>query len=60
MNPELTRAGLRIGFTIALPAGLLLLWLEPDTAEHSITLVTFAMGVVFLLAITALALFRRR
>ena len=60
MIPELGKAGFRIGFLIAVPSFLLLIFLEPGTAEYVITLVTLVMGVVFLVAVTLLVLYSRR
>jgi oligopeptide/dipeptide ABC transporter ATP-binding protein len=58
--PELGKAGFRIGFLIVVPSFLLLIFLEPGTAEYAITLVTLVMGVVFLVAVTLLVLYSRR
>lgn len=60
MIPELGKAGFRIGFLIVVPSFLLLIFLEPGTAEYVITLVTLVMGVVFLVAVTLLVLYSRR
>jgi hypothetical protein len=58
--PELGKAGFRIGFLIVVPSFLLLIFLEPGTAEYVITLVTLVMRVVFLVAVTLLVLYSRR
>jgi len=58
--PELGKAGFRIGFLIVVPSFLILIFLEPGTAEYVITLVTLVMGVVFLVAVTLLVLYSRR
>ena len=60
MIPELGKAGFRIGFLIVVPSFLILIFLEPGTAEYVITLVTLVMGVVFLVAVTLLVLHSRR
>jgi hypothetical protein len=60
MNPELGRVGFRIGFLIVVPSFVLLFFLEPGTAEHSITVVTLVMGLIFLAAVTLLVLYSRR
>lgn len=60
MNPELGRVGFRIGFLIVVPSFVLVFLLEPGTAEHSITVVTLAMGLIFLAVVTLLVLFGRR
>jgi hypothetical protein len=60
MNPELGRVGFRIGFLIVVPSLVLLFLLEPGTAEHSITVVTLVMGLIFLAVVTLLVLYGRR
>lgn len=52
MSPEVGRLGFRIGFLLVVPSVVLLFFLEPGTAEHSITLVTLVMGLIFLAAVT--------
>ena len=54
MSPELGRAAFRLGMLIVAPAVALLLMLQPGTAEHSITIVTLAVGLMFLVGVTLL------
>jgi hypothetical protein len=54
MSPELGRAAFRLGMLIVAPAVGLLLVLTPGTAEHSITIVTLAIGLTFLAGVTLL------
>jgi hypothetical protein len=55
MNPELTRAGIQIACLLVVPSAVLLLFLDPASAEYVITVITLVVGLVFLGAITALA-----
>lgn len=47
MDPAIGQAGLRIALFLILVAGGMLFFLQPGTAEFSITVVTLAMGLVF-------------
>lgn len=60
MNPELGRAGFRIGCLVVIPSVILLLLLAPGTAEYSITVVTLVMGLIFTAAVTALVVRSQR
>jgi uncharacterized membrane protein YidH (DUF202 family) len=53
MDVNITRAGFHIGFFIAFVSGILLLSLERGTPEFAITLITFAIGVTFLVIVVA-------
>ena len=60
MNPELTRAGIQIGCLLVIPSMLLLLLLDPGTAEFVIMVMTLVIGLVFLGAMVALAIWNQR
>jgi hypothetical protein len=47
MGPEIGQAGFRIGLFLVLVAGGMLFLLQPGTAEFSITVVTLAIGLIF-------------
>lgn len=47
MDPQIGQAGLRIAFFLILVAGGMLLFLQPGTAEFSITVVTLLIGLIF-------------
>jgi hypothetical protein len=51
MDSQLGRAGFHLGFYVTFVSGLLLLFLERGTAEHSITLLTFLIGLLFLIGL---------
>lgn len=54
IDVNITRAGFHIGFFIAFVSGILLLVLDRGTPEFAISLITFAMGVSFLLIVVAI------
>lgn len=54
MDPHFSKAGFHIGFFIMFVSGILLLVVERNTAEFAISLLTFFIGLTFLLAIVAL------
>ncbi|MGH2821159.1 MAG: hypothetical protein ACRDJ5_10955 [Actinomycetota bacterium] len=58
--PELGKVGLRIAFLVLVPSLPMLFFLEPGTPEHSITIITIVMGVVFLAGVIALIVRGRR
>jgi hypothetical protein len=58
--PELGRIGFRIGFLLVLPSLVLILLLEPGTAEFVITAFTLMVGLVFLGVVTIMVLYGRR
>ncbi len=60
MTPEAGRAGFRIGCLLILTSAVLLLFLEPGSAEHSITLLTLFMGLIFAGTIAVLAWWSQR
>ena len=47
MDPQIGQAGMRIAIYLILVAGGLLFFLDPGTAEFSITVVTLVIGLVF-------------
>lgn len=54
MSSSLTHAAFRLGFFIVFVSGVLLLFLESGSAEQAITIFTFLIGLVFLMAIAIL------
>ena len=60
MIPEIGRAGIQIGCLLVVPTSVLLFFLEPGTAEWSITVLTLIIGVVFLGIMIGLTLRGRR
>lgn len=56
MNPELGRAGIQIGCLLVVPSAVLLLLLDPASAEFSITVITFVIGLIFLCAMIVLTI----
>ncbi len=54
MDPLLGKAAFHIGFYIAFVAGVLLFFLEKQTAEYVITQITFGIGVTFLCVVVLL------
>jgi hypothetical protein len=48
MGPEIGPAGFRIGIFLVLVAGGMLFFLDPGTPEFSITVVTLAIGLIFI------------
>ena len=60
MNPEIGRVGIQIGCLLVVPSSILLLLLDPATAEFSITVVTLVVGLVFLGAMIALTVLSQR
>ena len=54
MDPQIGQAGMRIALFLILVAGGMLFFLEPGTAEFSITVVTLGIGVLFAGVIIAL------
>lgn len=55
MSSSLIQAAFRLGFFIVFVSGVLLLFLESGSAEQAITIFTFLIGLVFLIAIAILA-----
>ena len=47
MDPQIGLAGLRIALFLILTAGGMLFFLQPGTAEFSITVVTLGIGLIF-------------
>lgn len=60
MIPEIGRAGIQIGCLLVIPSSVLLFFLEPGTAEWSITVLTLVIGVIFLVIMIALTLRSQR
>lgn len=54
MDNYFGKAGFHIGFFIMFVSGGLLFVVEPNSAEYSISLISFCMGLTFLLVIVAL------
>lgn len=54
MDPLIGQAGLRIAIFLILVAGGMLFFLQPGTAEFSITVVTLVIGLVFAGIVVAL------
>jgi hypothetical protein len=54
MDPQIGQAGLRIAIFLILVAGGMLFFLEPGTAEFSISVVTLGIGLVFAGVVIAL------
>lgn len=54
MNAEMGRAAFRLAMWIVCPALVLLLFLTPGTAEHSITVLTLGIGLLFMGVVTVL------
>ena len=60
MNSQIGRAGFHIAFYIFFIAGILLLFLPKETAEYTITLFTFILGLVFMLIVVLLVRITQR
>ena len=56
MNPDIGRAGIHLGCFLVLPSVLLLLVLDPASAEFTITVVTLVVGLIFLAAMIVLTI----
>lgn len=54
IGPELGRFAFRLAMVIVAPALVLLLFLQPGTAEHSVTVLTLIIGLIFLTGVTLL------
>jgi hypothetical protein len=54
MDPAIGQAGFRIALFLILVAGGMLFFLEPGTAEFSITVVTLGIGLLFAGVVIAL------
>ena len=57
MGPVLGQAAFRLGFFIVFITGILLFFLQSGSAEQAITLFTFIIGLVFLIAVALLIRF---
>jgi hypothetical protein len=55
VSPELGRTWFRVAFFIFLLSALLLLVVQPGTAEFVITVFTLAIGLIFMVAIVIVA-----
>lgn len=60
MNPEIGRAGIQLGCLLVVPSAVLLLFLDPASAEFIIMLITFVVGLIFLCAMILLTLRSQR
>ena len=60
MNPQIGRAGIQLGCMLVVPSAVLLLLLDPASAEFSITLLTLVIGLVFLCAMIVLTIRSQR
>lgn len=60
MRPEVGRAGFRIGCLLILTSAVLLVFLQPGSAEYSITLLTLFMGLIFAGVVALLAWWSQR
>lgn len=60
MDSTLGQAAFRLGFYIVFVAGILLLFLESGSAEQMITIITFGIGLAFLLIVTILVRWGQR
>jgi hypothetical protein len=54
IGPELGKAGFLIGIFVTMVAGGLLLVVERNSAEFTISLLTFGLGILFLVLIIVL------
>ena len=54
MSPEVGQMAFRLGMMLVAPCAVLLLVLQPGTAEHSITVFTLALGIAFLCGVALL------
>jgi hypothetical protein len=59
MSPELGQAVFRIAFFITFLSGLLLLFLNRQSAEFVAATVTFVIGLIFILVIVVIVRRRR-
>jgi len=48
MDPQMGRAVFRIAFYVAFTAAVLLLFLEPGSAEFGVALLTLLVGLIFI------------
>ncbi len=60
MSPEIGLAGFRIGAFMVVVAGVLLFFVTPGTPEHTISLLTLIIGIIFLLVISLFVWLARR
>ncbi len=60
MSPEAGRAGFRIGCLVTVPSFVMLFLLERGTGEYYITIITLVMGLTFMAAIAAVAIYTQR
>jgi len=60
MDSNMGRAGFQIGIFIMLVSGGLLFVVERNTAEYTISVITFLIGFVFLLGIVAVVKWSQR
>ena len=60
MSPGLGQAAFRLGFFIVFITGILLFIVPSASAEHAITLITFIIGLVFLIVVALFIRFGQR
>lgn len=60
MDSNMGRAGFQIGIFIMLVSGGLLFVVERGTAEYAISLITFLIGLIFLLGIVIVVRWSQR
>jgi hypothetical protein len=60
IDSSLGRAAFRIGFYVTFMAGLLSLVTQAGSAERAISVLTFVIGLIFLVVITILVRFGSR
>jgi hypothetical protein len=56
MNPDIGRAGIQIACLLVVPSAVLLLMLDPASAEWSIMVLTLVVGLIFLCAMIVLTI----
>ena len=60
MNPEIGRAGMQLACLLVIPSAVLLLLLDPASAEWSITVITLVVGLIFFCAMVVLTIRSQR
>jgi hypothetical protein len=60
MSPGLGQAAFRLGFFIVFVTGALLFFVPSGSAEQAITLITFIIGLLFLIVVALLIRFGQR
>ncbi len=60
MDPQITRAGFRIAFYVVMVSGIMLLFLQPGTAEFVVAAMSLMIGVFFAAVIGGLVFLTTR